>query len=99
MVSRGIDGVVMVWYGPNNAIDRAAKLVMHEAEAHPGFTFAIMVDNGAIRWNSCAGCNPQQALNNDFAVRRADLLSLTCISAMDGRPVVTNFDVDLHYTS
>ena len=60
MVSRGIDGVVMVWYGPNNAIDRAAKLVMHEAETHPGFTFAIMVDNGAIRWNSCPGCSPQQ---------------------------------------
>jgi hypothetical protein len=62
MISRGINGVVIDWYGPNNAIDQATKLVMAEAETHPGFTFAIMVDAGAIEWNSCAGCSPQQAL-------------------------------------
>src|SRR5262249_1791492 len=62
MVSRGIEGVMMVWYGPNNAIDTAATLVMREAEKHKGFTFALMVDHGAILWNSCDGCNPQQAL-------------------------------------
>ena len=48
MVSRGIDGVIIDWYGPNNAIDQATQLVMAEAENHPGFTFAIMIDQGAI---------------------------------------------------
>ena len=62
MISRGIDGVIVDWYGPNNSIDQATKLVMTEAEAHPGFTFAIMVDQGAIKSNSCSGCSPQQAL-------------------------------------
>src|ERR1700722_14738179 len=61
MVGRGIDGVIIDWYGPDNAIDQATQLVMAEAEGHPGFTFAIMVDQGAIEWNSCAGCTPQQA--------------------------------------
>src|SRR5277367_2660025 len=37
MVSRGIDGVVIDWYGPDNAIDQATQLVMAEAEKHPRF--------------------------------------------------------------
>jgi len=98
MISRGIDGVVMVWYGPNNAIDRAAKLVMHEAETHPGFTFAIMVDNGAIRWNSCPGCNPQQALTSDLQYVEQTYFPSPAYLRVNGRPVVTNFDIDLHYT-
>src|SRR5438045_3399853 len=31
MVSRGIDGVIVDWYGPNNYEDLAAQVVMHEA--------------------------------------------------------------------
>ena len=62
MISRGLDGVIVDWYGPNNAIDQATKLVMAEAERHPGFTFAIMIDQGAIGGDACAGCSPQQAL-------------------------------------
>jgi len=49
MISRGIDGVIIDWYGPNNSIDKATKLVMMEAEAHPGFTFAIMIDQETIK--------------------------------------------------
>lgn len=97
MVSRGIDGVVMVWYGPNNTIDQAAKLVMHEAEAHPGFTFAIMIDNGAIRWNSCPGCNPQSALIQDLQYVEQTYFPSPGYLRMGGRPVITNFDIDLYY--
>ena len=97
MISRGIDGVVMVWYGPNNAIDRAAKLVMREAEAHPGFTFAIMIDNGAIRWNSCPGCNPQSALIQDLQYVEQTYFPSPAYLRVGGRPVVTNFDIDLYY--
>src|SRR6202171_4178457 len=41
MISRGINGVIIDWYGPDSSTDQAAKLVMAEAEKHPGFTFAI----------------------------------------------------------
>src|SRR6266567_4730781 len=47
MISRGIDGVIIDWYGPNTTVDQGTKLVMAEAEGHPGFTFAIMIDQGA----------------------------------------------------
>src|SRR6266851_1412261 len=66
MISRGINGVIIDWYGPNNNEDQATKLVMAEAETHPGFSFAIMIDQGAIKWDSCSGCSPQQALVSDL---------------------------------
>ena len=75
MISRGINGVIIAWYGPNNAVDQATKLLMAEAEAHPGFTFAIMIDHGAIEWDSCSGCTPQQALTAQMQYFGADMLS------------------------
>src|SRR6202043_115738 len=38
MISRGINGVIIAWYGPDNSIDQATQLLMAEAENHPGFT-------------------------------------------------------------
>jgi len=98
MISRGIDGVIIDWYGPNNGIDQATKLVMTEAEAHPGFTFAIMVDQGAIKWNSCSGCSPQQALISQLQYVEQTYFSSPAYMTLAGRPVVTNFNLDLSYS-
>ena len=98
MISRGIEGVILDWYGPNNSIDDAAKLVMAEAEAHPGFTFAMMVDQGAIQWFSCSGCTPQQALVNDLQYIEQTYFPSPAYMKLQGRPVVTNFDIDSSYT-
>src|SRR5580704_2642665 len=98
MISRGIDGVVIDWYGPNNSIDQATKLVMTEAESHPGFTFAIMIDQGAIEWYSCSGCTPQQALVNDLQYIQQTYFPSSAYMTLQGKPVVTNFNVDLSYS-
>jgi hypothetical protein len=98
MISRGIDGVIIDWYGPNNSIDHATKLVMAEAEDHPGFTFAIMVDQGAIKWNSCSGCSPQQALIRQLQYVEQTYFPSKAYMTQDGKPVVTNFDIDLAYS-
>lgn len=98
MISRGIDGVIVDWYGPNNSIDQATKLVMAEAEAHPGFTFAIMVDQGAIKWDSCSGCTPQQALISQLQYVEQTYFPSTAYMKLEGRPVVTNFDIDQSYS-
>jgi hypothetical protein len=98
MISRGIDGVIIDWYGPNNYIDDATKLVMAEAETHPGFTFAIMVDQGAIQWDSCTGCTPQQALINQLQYIEQTYVPSPAYMTEQGRPVVTNFNIDLSYT-
>lgn len=98
MVSRGIDGVVIDWYGPNNSIDQATQLVMTEAEKHPGFSFAIMIDQGAIQWYSCSGCSPQQALVEDLQYIEKTYFSSPAYMTRNGQPVVTNFNVDLSYS-
>ena len=98
MISRGIDGVIVDWYGPNNNIDQATKLVMAEAERHPGFTFAIMVDQGAIQWDSCTGCSPQQALIRQLQYIEQTYFPSRAYLTDQGRPVITNFNIDLSYT-
>jgi hypothetical protein len=98
MISRGIDGVIVDWYGPNNSIDQATKLVMTEAEAHPGFTFAIMVDQGAIKRDSCSGCSPQQVLISQLQYVEQTYFASKAYMALAGRPVVTNFNIDLAYS-
>jgi hypothetical protein len=98
MVSRGIDGVVVDWYGPNNSIDQATQLVMSEAEKHPGFSFAIMIDAGAIQQNSCSGCSPQQRLINLLQYVEKKYFVSKAYFTIQGQPVVTNFNVDRSYS-
>jgi hypothetical protein len=98
MISRGIDGVIIDWYGPNNFIDQATQLVMAEAETHPGFTFAIMVDQGALEWDSCSGCSAQQALVNQLQYIEKTYFSSPAYMTRQGQPMVTNFNIDLSYS-
>jgi hypothetical protein len=98
MISRGINGVIIAWYGPNNSIDQATQLLMAEAENHPGFTFAIMIDFGAIEWDSCTGCTPQQALTAQMQYLEQTYFNSPAYMTLQGQPVVTNFDIDLNYT-
>jgi hypothetical protein len=98
MISRGINGVIIDWYGPNNFIDQATRAVMTEAENHPGFTFAIMVDQGAIQWDSCSGCTPQQALIQQLEYVESNYFPSRAYMTEQGRPVVTNFNLDLSYS-
>ena len=98
MISRGIDGVIIDWYGPNNDEDQATKLVMAEAETHPGFMFAIMVDQGAIGKATCTGCTPQEALIGELQYVEQQYFVSPAYMKQQGRPVVTNFDIDLVYT-
>src|SRR6202789_4087465 len=95
MVSRGIDGVIIDWYGPGNSIDQATQLVMAAAENHPGFTFAIMIDQGAIEWYSCHGCSPQQALLNELQYIERTYFPSPAYMRINGQPLVTNFNVSL----
>jgi hypothetical protein len=98
MISRGIDGVIIDWYGPGNAIDQATQLVMQQAEAHPGFTFAIMIDQGAIEWDSCSGCTPQQALVAQLQYIENTYFPSPAYMTLQDHPVVTNFNIDNSYT-
>ncbi len=49
MISRGINGMVIDWYGPNNTnLNTATQLIFQEAVKHPGFEVAVMLDAGGV---------------------------------------------------
>jgi hypothetical protein len=98
MISRGIDGVIVDWYGPNNFVDQATQLVMREAEKHSGFSFSIMIDAGAIGKNPCDGCSPQQVLVNLLQYVENNYFPSSAYLNIGGQPIVTNFNVDFQYS-
>ena len=50
MISRGIDGLVLDWYGPQSTHENNALIaIMNEAQQHPGFEFAACEDWGALK--------------------------------------------------
>jgi hypothetical protein len=97
MISRGIDGVIIDWYGKGTTSDYATLALMKEAEAHPGFTFAIMVDQGAIANHACSGCTPQQALAKHLQYIEQTYFGSPAYMRIQSRPVVTNFDIDANF--
>ena len=49
MISRGVNGIVLDWYGPQNTQENNALIaIMNEAQQHPGFEFAACEDKGAL---------------------------------------------------
>jgi hypothetical protein len=98
MISRGINGIIIDWYGQGDMSDQATPLVIAEAEKHPGFTVAIMVDKGAIQWHSCSGCNPQQALTAQMQYIEQQYVSSPAYMTRNGSPVITSFNIDLFYS-
>src|SRR5256885_4892235 len=63
MISRGIEGVIIDWYGFRDTFSNQTTLaVMAEVGKNPGFTFSIMVGKRAIKPSFFFGGDPQQGV-------------------------------------
>lgn len=92
MVSRGIDGAVIDWYGPGSYEDPGVKLYVSEAEATPNFTIVIEIDVGGIKWHSCyPTCSATTAAINLFTTASTNFFSSPAIERWNGRPVAMEF--------
>lgn len=95
MVSRGIDGAVVDWYGPGSYEDTGVKLLIAEAETTPNFNVIVEIDVGAINWHSCyPTCNATTAATNLFTQANTEFLSSPAITRWNGRPVVMEFGME-----
>lgn len=98
MVSRGVDGAIVDWYGPNSArADGATKLLRAEAEKHSNFQFAVMEDAGALK--SCAstlGCDITGQMISDLTYAYKTYETSVAYMKYDGRPVVFFFGVEAY---
>ena len=98
MISRGVNGVIVDWYGAAaKSYDHMTKLLMAEAEAHPGFFFAVQVDKGAIKSHPCQGCTPQQSLIYHMQYVAQTYFSSPAYWRINGHPMLTTYDMDRHY--
>jgi len=98
MASRGLDGTIVDWYGRGTMTpkyvfyDQATTELMHEAEQHAGFQFAIQHDAGALK--ACAatsGCDMTQTLIDDLNYAFNAYEHSTAYLLFNGRPVVYFF--------
>lgn len=98
MVSRGMNGVIIDWYGIDPAgtdflmIDHVTQLMMQEAEQHSGFSFAVMYDQGALA--PCAntpGCDMTQRMIDDLNHVNVSYWNSSAYQKSGGRPVLYFF--------
>ncbi|MBI2678901.1 MAG: PKD domain-containing protein [Candidatus Koribacter versatilis] len=97
MMSRGYDGAIVDWYGPDYARENNTTLYLRdEAETRGGlFTFAVMEDVGSL--NKCAataGCDVTQKLINDLNYAASTYYPSPAYMRIGGRPVMFFFGVD-----
>ena len=97
MKSRGITGVVIDWYGPADPTEPTTLAWLAAAENHPGFKVAIMIDKGAVSLSPCAGCSPQQTMVYLTKYVLQHYATSPSYATWNGQPVITQFDLDLHY--
>ena len=98
MLSRGITGVVIDWYGPADRTEPTTLAWMAAAEKHPGFKFLIMIDKGAITLSPCPGCNAQQSLIYLTNYVLQHYATSSAYATQNGKPLITQFDLDFHFT-
>ncbi len=98
MQSRGVTGVVIDWYGPADPTEPTTLAWMNAASNHAGFKIMIMIDKGAIELSPCAGCNPQQSLVYLTNYVLQHYAKSSSYATLNGKPVITQFDIDLHYS-
>ena len=87
-ISRGMDGFIVDWYGPQNTHHNTATLnVKAAAEASPNFEFAICEDSGSLT----GAANVTTKLLSDIQYMADNYFSSPRYFLWNGRPVVLFF--------
>jgi hypothetical protein len=97
MISRGIDGAIVDWYGTDHPdLGRASFAFRDAAEDHNRFSFIISEDKGALK--NCLrkpGCDVTRHLIEDLNYAYDHFEKSAAYLRQDERPVVFFFDVNL----
>jgi len=99
MVSRGIQGAILDWFGPNESVVNGTAMALRtEAEAHSGFQFAVTEDAGALFDAAKAnGCDVTAQLLDDLNYINTQFVPSSAYLRVNGRPVIFMFGVDAYY--
>jgi hypothetical protein len=91
MVSRGVDGAIIDWYGPFNTRNNdAAIYILQAAEQYSNFEVAITEDYGAVK----AAADPTQKTIDDLKYAWSTFMQSPVYMRRSLRPVVFFFGFD-----
>ncbi len=87
-ISRGMDGFMIDWYGPQNTHhDTVTKNIKAAAEASPNFEFCVIEDSGALT----GAADPTTKLLSDIQYMNTNYFSSPRYLRWNGRPVLPFF--------
>lgn len=94
MISRGISGAIVDWYGPNSGSkNESTVLLMREAERQ-NFEFAISEDAGSLAACQKRGCDVTEQLISDLSYAAEHFEGSPAYVRFDGRPAVFFFGLE-----
>jgi hypothetical protein len=91
LAQRGVDGVMIDWYGQRHPINAAWLANMPALAQHPNMTFSIMIDIGSYTFAKCSGCDLQQTILYNLAYLQQTYFSNPQYLKVNGIPVVSEF--------
>lgn len=94
MLSRGIDGAIVDWYGPHQEFkNHVTELLLREGERQ-GFKVAVSEDAGALKECAKTGCDVTGELISDLKYAADHFEQSPAYLSFNGRPVVTFFGLE-----
>ena len=95
MKSRGFDGLTIAWYGSSSTeqSNMTTKQIKIAAEQLGGFTFALRVNEGMIRWYS-NGMTPTDAVIYHLNYAADNYFTSPAYMHINGQPVVLEFGLE-----
>ena len=99
MRSRGIQGAIIPWYGPDVSINSQTAInFMQAAQSAGNFEFSIMIDVGALlAYAQQNGCDVTTQLIADLNYISATFFASSAYSRVSGRPLLYLFGVEAYY--
>lgn len=98
MMSRGIQGAIVNWHGPESFTNQAALLVMAEAESHSAsFGFAIEEDSSALaQCAATSGCDLAAKVANDLKYIHTTYAGAKTYMTFQNRPVIFLYGMEAY---
>ncbi len=94
MMSRGITGAIVDWYGPRQELkNRSTQYLMREAEAHgAALQFALSYDKGSLK--DCRGCDATGQMIDDLGYAYKEYENSPAYLHVNGRPALFFFGLE-----
>ena len=94
MISRGIAGAIVDWYGPNSGLKNESTIHLMEEAERQNFEFAVSEDAGSLAECQKRGCNVSDQLIADLKYAAEHFENSRAYVRFDNRPAVFFFGLE-----